>query len=158
MHAHFSATLPHAWHNIRQIRERVNSALEAVKDCSSEVRRAAVMTASELAENAIKYGENVLAAPSVAFSLAADERVVRVQVSNGCASTTSVRQLQARIDDVTKAEDKGVLYVARLEELLAHPTESGKLGIYRIAFEGKFALECIYENLVVTVIATRTYR
>jgi len=39
--------------------------------------------------------------------------------------------------------------------LLAHPDESGKLGVYRIGFEGGFELACEYTKSVVTVTATR---
>jgi len=155
MRVELNVVVPHAWHNVRNIRERVSQALG---ESDPGLRSAAVMTASELTENAIKYGEDVIAAPSVAFSLTADDDGVRIQVSNGCLSTDGMRQLQERIDAVTNAPDKAALYMARLEELLANPEESGKLGIYRIAFEGKFDLACSYENQVVTVVATRSYR
>ena len=45
---------------------------------------------------------------------------------------------------------------ARLEELLMHPSTSAKLGIYRIAHEGRFDIDCTYVNEVVTVTATRS--
>ena len=66
-----------------------------------------------------------------------------------------VAELQRRVQEVHGAEDKQALYFARLEELLANADESGKLGIYRVGFEGGFDLQLDYTNNVVTVTATR---
>ena len=59
------------------------------------------------------------------------------------------------MQELAGAADKQALYLARLEELLANAEESGKLGIYRIGFEGGFDLQLDYTNHVVTVTATR---
>jgi hypothetical protein len=152
MNAHIALTVPHAWHHIRLTRKRVTDALV---DADSVLRSAGAMTASELLENAIKYGEDVPAAPNISFSMVAEGGRLQFEVSNGATQTSGVRELQQRIDEVSRAPDKATLYMRRLEQLLANPTESGKLGIYRIAFEGKFDLECRYFDQVVTVIATR---
>ena len=116
-----------------------------------------MMTASELTENAVKYGEDVPAAPHVAFAMWLEESKVTIRVSNGTRDLLGVRQLQLRVDEVGHAPDKAALYIARLEELLINPTESGKLGIYRIAFEGGFELQCEYADEVVTVTATKEH-
>jgi anti-sigma regulatory factor (Ser/Thr protein kinase) len=151
-HAVVRVTLPHAWQYIRTIRAQVRDAL---KDCDSARRAAAVMTASELLENAIKYGEDLPGASSISFALTAEGEWVCIEVSNGSADREGIRELQRRVDDVARASDRAALYMARLEELLAKPTESGRLGLYRIAFEGQFDLQCRYTDNLVTVIATR---
>jgi anti-sigma regulatory factor (Ser/Thr protein kinase) len=140
------------WPNVRKIRQEVGAALEA---CSSDLREAAVMTASELVENAIKYGESVPAAPAVTFSLEATPGQLRIRVVNGSTNASGVAELARRVNELSRATDRQALYLARLEELLAHADESGKLGVYRIGFEGGFDLECNYTNSVVTVTATR---
>ena len=53
MQAHLQLSLAPMWPNVREIRERVGSALQ---ECPPQLRSAAVMTSSELVENAIKYG------------------------------------------------------------------------------------------------------
>lgn len=150
--ASLELTFQPMWPNVRKIRQDVGLALEPF---SPDLRGAAVMTASELVENAIKYGESVPAAPSVTFWLEAQPGRLRIRVANGSTNTAGVAELVRRVDELSRSTDKQALYLARLEELLNHADESGKLGVYRIGFEGGFDLECEYKNSVVTMTATR---
>jgi len=152
MEAHLELTFQPMWPNVRKIRQEVGAALEAF---SRELRSAAIMTASELVENAIKYGENVPAAPNVTFSLRIHAGQISIRVVNGSANAAGVGELARRVKELTSATNKQTLYMARLEQLLAHSDDSGKLGIYRIGFEGGFDLALDYSNDVVTVTATR---
>jgi hypothetical protein len=152
MHAHLELTFQPMWPNVRLIRQQVGTALEAGP---ADLRSAAIMTASELVENAIKYGESVAGAQTVTFSLEATPGEVRIRVANGSTNAHGVAELGRRVEEVQGATDKQALYLARLEQLLAEADESGKLGIYRIGFEGGFDLACDYTNEVVTMTATR---
>jgi hypothetical protein len=152
MEAHLEINLEPMWPNVREIRERVSNALAA---CPSQLRSAAIMTSSELVENAIKYGESVPAAKSVAFLLEATADQVFIRVVNGSTNSAGVAELERRVQELGAAPDKQALYLARLEQLLADADESGKLGIYRIGFEGGFDLQLDYTNSIVTVTATR---
>ena len=78
-----------------------------------------------------------------------------IRVVNGSTNTVGVAELQRRVQEVHGADDKEALYFARLEELLADADEGGRLGIYRVGFEGGFDLQLDYTNNVVTVTATR---
>lgn len=113
------------------------------------------MTACELLENAIKYGEEVPAARAIVFTLSLVEGSVDIVVVNGCTDRSSVDRLLCRIQSLRDASNKAELYVERLQELLVGPSESANLGIYRIALEGGFALDATYADEVVTVTATR---
>jgi len=152
MQAHFQLTFAPMWPNVREIRQRVGSALD---NCPAQLRSAAVMTSSELVENAVKYGEPVPGAKTVTFVLEATSALLCIRVINGSTNALGVAELGRRVQEVRRAEDKQALYMARLEELLARAEESGKLGIYRIGFEGGFDLDLDYTNDVVTVTATR---
>lgn len=152
MEAHLELTFQPMWPNVRKIRQQVSAALEA---CPQELRSAAMMTASELVENAIKYGENVAAAQSVTFSLEIHAGQISIRVVNGSTNAAGVAELDRRVKELAAATNKQTLYMARLEQLLAHSDDSGKLGIYRIGFEGGFDLALDYSNDVVTVTATR---
>jgi hypothetical protein len=152
MHAHLQLTFEPTWPNVREIREQVASALEA---CPEQVRSAAVMTASELVENAVKYSEKVAGARAVSFELDATPELLSVRVSNGSTNAPGIAELRRRIDELTRAEDKQALYLARLEELLTQAGDSSELGIYRIGFEGGFDLQLEYANDVVSIVATR---
>jgi hypothetical protein len=145
-------SLPHAWNYIRDIRKRVG---EVFGESGSELRSASMMVASELIENAVKYGADVASAPNIRLSCCFDGDEMRIVVSNGSTDTEAVRTLHERVKQITDTPDKEALYIARLEELLADPTDSGKLGLYRIAFEGRFELSVAYVESVVTVTATR---
>lgn len=147
--------LPHTWDHIRQIRNRV---AEELKTADSSLRCAAVMVTSELVENAVKYGEEVPALPQISVSLTVGPNAIVVEVKNGSADPSAVDALARRVDEIMRAPDKSVLYLARLEELLARPTETGKLGLYRIAFEGEFDIRFSYVDQVVTMTATRNYQ
>jgi hypothetical protein len=152
MEAHLQLTFAPMWPNVREIRQRVGAALG---DCPAQLRSAAVMTASELVENAIKYGESVPGASTVTFVMDASPAMLSMSVVNGSTNAAGVAELERRVQELRAAEDKQALYLARLEQLLADADESGKLGIYRIGFEGGFDLQLEYTNDVVTVTATR---
>jgi len=152
MQAHLQLTFEPMWPNVREIRQRVGDALE---DCPAPLRSAAMMTASELVENAIKYGESVPAARSVTFVLEATPTMLCIRVVNGSTNSLGVAELSRRVRELRSAEDRQALYLSRLEQLLADADDSGKLGIYRIGFEGGFDLDLNYMNDVVSVTATR---
>lgn len=140
------------WSEVAAVRERVDALLATV---SESVRMAAVMTASELVENAIKYGEPVPEAPTASVVLDRTDDLLRITVRNGVANRETVADLMLHIDRVTAAPDKTVLYFERLRELMTAGGGSSKLGIYRIACEGGFDLRCDLEDRVVTVTASR---
>jgi anti-sigma regulatory factor (Ser/Thr protein kinase) len=142
------------WPNVRKVREQVGALLGSF---DASVRIATMMTASELVENAIKYGEAVPSAPLVSFSLSASPGAVSIRVVNGSLNTQGVRELERRVDEVSHADDTHVLYMRRLKELCLSPGESGRLGIYRVACEGEFRLRFDYSDGVVTVVATREF-
>jgi hypothetical protein len=140
------------WQRVRTIREKVGEVLAGYSD---EVRSAAMITASELLENAVKYAEQRTPLDSVTLELALNESSVRIKVSNA-ASAEAALELDRRINEIEHSADKEALYLARLETLLSTPSELGKLGLYRIAFEGGFGLASERVNGVVTVTATRS--
>jgi hypothetical protein len=140
------------WSEVQEVRERVETLLA---DLPTEVRAATVMTASELVENAIKYGESVPAAPHASVALDYDGQRVEVIVKNGVASPESVEALRAHVARLAAATDRTALYIQRLQELMMSGGGSTQLGIYRIGCEGNFDVECEYANQVVTVRATR---
>jgi hypothetical protein len=150
--AKLSITIEPIWPTIRRIRQQVKDALA---DFPSPVRSAAMMTASELVENAIKYGEAVQAAPTIRFRFEIYDEQVRIEVANGCTNLAGIQELFECVRQIGAAPDKEALYLSRVQVLLEDQQETGKLGLYRIAFEGQFTLYSTYENEVVAVSATR---
>ena len=154
MRANVRLNVPPAWPNIRLLRFKVGEALE---DYPDDLRTAAMMAASELMENAIKYGEAPPSAPEIGFSMIGDAERVSIEVANG-STQTSARVLRERVAELSRVADKRALYVERLTWLLVHPAEAGQLGLYRIAYEGRFDLDASYSGGIVTVIARRGVR
>lgn len=150
--ARLNVTLEPVWPTIRKIRQQV---AESLSGFPVNVRNAATMAASELVENAIKYGESVDHAATISFKFERYDEQVRIEVSNGCTNAQSIQELFACIQQISESDDKEALYFARVQRLLENQHESGKLGLYRIALEGQFELYSHHENDVVTVAATR---
>ena len=150
---HIETRLEPAWATVRKIRDQM---FRELKEEPAAARAAASMVASELLENAIKYGEPVPESPDIRFVFTKSESVYRIVVSNGVLPGRNVERLLERIDAINKTEDRSSLYLARLQELLDNPSQVSGLGIYRIGFEGGFDLECSYLTNVVTVTAMRT--
>lgn len=113
------------------------------------------MVASELVENAIKYGENVANHPGIEVSLVCDEHTLSLTVANGASSSAAVHELKRHTDALAQSPDKSELYMKRMLALMDHPDGCSRLGLYRIGFEGQFDLECSYDDGVVRMTATR---
>lgn len=152
MDSKFLLTIPLTWHFVRQVREAIYEALEGY---GRAAREAAAMTGTELVENAIKYGEVVPAMGAIEVSMTSTDAELVILVANGCRDPRSVDTLRSHIERVQRATDRELLYVQRLQELLANPEDAGKLGLYRIGFEGQFDLSCEYNHSVVRTTARK---
>lgn len=152
MNEQFALSIPLAWQYVRQVRSAL---AEALGGHDERLRRAAIMTGSELVENAIKYGESVESLTHVLFSFDLGPREITLHIANGTTNLDGVRELGHQLDLITAAPDKERLYMGRLRELIADPSQTGGLGLFRIGFEGRFGLSWSYREQVVTVTATR---
>jgi len=142
------------WGIVKEIRNEVESLLKG-KD--KELAYAGKMIASELIENAIKYGSAAEQEKGIMFDLHADIKQVVIKVSNEIKFKDDYDNLVTHIDKINSTDDIKGLYVERLKKLMESPKEKSQLGLYRIAYEGKFNLKYEYENNLVTVIAYRNY-
>ncbi len=124
------------WEIIHNIRGELKCALGA---CWEEYKEAGMMTASELLENAIKYSGT---GSNIGFKLFADEQRIAIETRNPLVSPRAFADLKARIAAIN-AGDPEALYISRLQALMENPDMSSTgLGLYRIAYEGKFDLSC----------------
>ncbi len=148
-----SLQLSPVWNHIRGVRDDVGTLLA---DYSAELRSAAAMVASELLENAFKYGEHVPRAPLVSFSMSVRNSVLHIETVSGSTDPGNLAQLELVLRRIAAADDKIALYLDRLRETLSETTDrSPGLGLYRIAAEGEFSLSCHQEDGVLTVLARR---
>lgn len=140
------------WSEIGRIREHV--AL-AVSGLGPALRQAAVMVASELVENAIKYGESTPGAPGIEVSVVREHTRLSITVANGTRDEEVARRLQGYTEALAASPDKLGLYVARVQSLADMPEPRSRLGIHRIGVEGGFALRCSHGDGVLRMTATR---
>ena len=122
---------------------------------SEEIKEAASMVASELVENAIKYGERLTQTTSPSFSMSCHKNDISIEVKSVTSSMKDIEKLKFSIDMISNTEDIEALYVKRLCALMENRPPVGRLGLYRICFEGRFQLSAEYTGKVLSVKATR---
>lgn len=144
--------LPGEWEQVRAIRKTTKQRLAHYGEAVSS---ACAMVAAELVENALKYGEPVEGLVSGQYCLEDRDGEVRITVLSGCTRPAKIAELARHLQRIREVEDKGTLYEERARELLLDETQSGGLGLYRIAFEGQFHLGHDYRDQRLAMIATR---
>lgn len=151
---HREVKVPLAWRWVSEVRDMVG---EALAEIEQESRDLAVMAASELAENVVKYGEPVDGEDSGRVGITLDGRDLSITAVSGARDQERVAHVLAEVAAIGTASDVQSLYVERLQRLLEHPSaDSGGLGLLRIAFEGGFRLSATHEQGLLTITARRT--
>lgn len=141
------------WHVIDRIRERVERSLSAY---GGELAGAGAMIASELLENAVKYGHPGPDGPAVGFRMEADDHRIRIHVTNRLRSPEDADRLRDHIDRIMNALDPAALYIERLEYLMDHPgADRALLGLCRMVYEGAFSLNLTRKDDDITITAVR---
>jgi hypothetical protein len=145
--------LPLSWGFIARVRATVS---EALRSHSADVRDAAVMVASELAENVIKYGEALDGDDCGYVSLAPGETAILIRTVNGVSSAGRAAAVMERIRAIQACEDVGALYASRMQQMLLNPSDvESQVGLLRIAYEGNFRLSSSYDGRVLVITAER---
>lgn len=141
------------WDTVKKIRGEVEGILQ---DRGQEITDASKMTASELIENAVKYGCSIEDGTGIQFELVLDENCIRIIVRNKVLSQDDFENVKSHIDNVNASNNPQELYLQRLMMLMENTRLSkSQLGLYRIAYEGEFKLEYDYDDSILTVMATR---
>jgi hypothetical protein len=129
---------------------------ETLQSFPAEVRHATSAVATELVSNAVKYGVSLPHAPNAQVTLTTADRQIKLVVSNGVASDEAAHEVRAHLAELDGTPGKAPPYRRRLQQLLDDPTQTGRLGLYRIGFETRFSLACDHADQILTVTATRT--
>ena len=146
------------WSILKEVQDKTEQFMKN-KNTKSEIIDATVMCASELVENAIKYGSSVSGKNIITFDLSTIDDRVCIDVSNGIKDENDAFNVKTHIENLKKTNDPGSLYTERLRELMENPKPGvSQLGLYRIAYEGEFKLDYIYQNDKLTVKAERNYK
>jgi hypothetical protein len=146
------------WSILKEVQDKTEQHMKN-KNTINDIIEATVMCASELVENAIKYGSSLSGQNIITFDLGTFDDKVFIKVSNGIKDENDALNVKIHIDNLKKTEDPGSLYTERLMQLMDNPKPGvSQLGLYRIAYEGEFKLDYIYQNGILTVKAERNYK
>jgi hypothetical protein len=137
----------------RGVNDIVAMATAAVAHTPADCREAVSMAVTELCENLVKYVEGGGAGT---LSVEDDHGTIRLRVINPNCSSSDASLVRETVERL-KTTDARVLYRARLTELFANPSAPrARLGLLRVAFEGKFRLVANYRAPVLEIIAERS--
>jgi hypothetical protein len=119
----------------------------AVSSCDAACREAIALAASELAENAVKYGVQETDSGAGSLSVGIRANVARLSVTNKVANAADARNVLAIVRRVSAPDAKPAeLYRARLQTLFSTPRASrAELGLLRLVFEGGFRLTASFD-------------
>ncbi len=150
----FSYHIEPVWGSLDRIRDGIESSLECF---GRKLTDASVMAASELLENAIKYGCPGDKKTGIEFTIIADDHQIRITVSNRIRTVQDYEELKRHIDKISLSDNPDTLFVERLWTLMDVREEDNfaktRLGLIRIANEGGFELTCKLENNFLTITA-----
>ena len=142
-----------AWSTVKNINDQIIDLLPGKGQMIVDSVR---MVTTELIENAVKYCEPTPDMPDIEFELKIRSNIVTIRVVNGVKTVKNADAVQNNIDKIRNSDDHAALYMNRLTELMENPLPGeSQLGLYRIAYEGKFSLDYEFENNILTIIAER---
>ncbi|MBL8955486.1 MAG: ATP-binding protein [Myxococcaceae bacterium] len=150
--AQMELRIPSLWDLLPKVREEVSRHLSGLPD---DVRDDAVMAVSELVENAIKYARPGPSGDAAALSIECSPKALRLTVSSMVRSPEAARSTVERVRVIQQAPSRFALYLNRLHQLAEAPTASAQLGLFRIASEGEFELDCLLQDDTLHITATR---
>jgi hypothetical protein len=143
--------IPLVWDSVGQVR------LEAgilFSNFEPAVRDAAVMVASELTENIVKYGAPLDGQPVGFVSFELDGDNFTISSHNAVAHNNNLQAVQALLDQISDSEDPRDLSLARLRQLIEGKIEGpSQLGLLRVATDGGCEINHSYANAVLTIVA-----
>ena len=116
------------------------------------------MVFTELIENIVKYADFEDASNIPIFSIKNNEGVVVITTRNKVKDSQSLERVIEHVKKTKECGDSIDLYTSRLEELAKNgQQEQTGLGLYRIAYEGKFKLDINVEGVVLSIQAQRQF-
>jgi hypothetical protein len=137
------------WSIVRSIRNRLR---EVLSEDYEQVASAVSTAASELIENAIKYGTS-----EIEISCELEHPHIVVSVSN-LSEDNDIDDLKKHIERIKAADDPFELYVQQLQRLMDQEDTNTKtqIGLYKLVCEGEFSLDFEASDGRVTVKARRS--
>ena len=142
-----------SWEKLTEIRAEVKN---FVKNINKDLSDAAVITASELCENAIKFGTNISTSENMRLGCELENNILRIIVTCGVINEKNLNDLINHINKINTEENSLKLYVQQLMHFIKiKNSKETKLGLYRIAYESQFKISYDLMNNTLKIIAER---
>lgn len=139
------------WAVIFQIKKQISLNLKGYPKSFVD---SAEITASELLENAIKYGGGPAADSKVGFEMEVSEFNAKIRVTNLIGSREHLQNFERIMNRIRSSENRKILYTQRLKEILENPhTSRCELGLYRLALDPRYELNYVLDNEKLMLIA-----
>lgn len=149
-----SLSITPTWSILKEVRQKTEDLMKK-KNADTDTTEATIMCATELVENAIKYGSSNTGQDNIHFDLIF-QNTICIKVSNGIKDEKDAQNVKFHIEKILKTDDPAKLYTERLMELMENPKPGeSQLGLYRIAYEGEFKLDYTYEKNILTIKAEK---
>ena len=143
------------WSILQDVKNAVSDLMNS-KKYKVEHIDASIMCASELVENSIKYGSSEIDSNSIMFNLMLHDNKIVIKVSNGIKDVNDLDNVKSHIEKLKQSDDPSSLYIERLKQLMVSRKQGeSQLGLYRISYEGEFKLDYLFNDKILTIIATR---
>src|SRR4030067_1970894 len=131
-----SLTITPTWTILKEVQKKIEDFMNK-KRFSTELIEASIMCASELVENAIKYGSAGTDQDNIKFDLKTENGRIVIKVSNGVKDERDFLNVKERVDKLKKSKNPAELYMERLKELMESPKPGeSQLGLDRVGYEG----------------------
>ena len=150
-HVVCDAPHPAPWEWVETVRQCVETGLS---DQDEVLRYAALLAASELAENIVKYGEPCSSA-CAGIAVDVDEEMLRVRSVNCVGDPADAHAVIAIVEDIARAPNPEELYMLQMEEVMREERPGSRLGFYRMAAECGLRLSHHYADGCLTITAER---
>ena len=145
--------IPLVWDSVGQVRLEAGMLFSSFEE---SIRDAAIMVASELTENIVKYGAP-LDGESVGFiSFEIQDDSFTIASHNAVAHDNNLDAVETILTQIEKSDNPRELSLARLRELIEGKIEGpSQLGLLRVATDGGCSIDHSYNDAVLTIVAQR---
>ncbi len=149
----FKDSIAPLWESIKIIEKKISNCFITK---NSEIYDSTIMVATELLENAIKYSACSLKTNSINFNFIKKENSIIIALKNPVDKMKHIKIIDKNLKKIEKYDDPQKAYVKRLKELVKNKKKDvSRLGLFRIAYEGKFKLSYKYKKNILTMTAQR---
>ena len=141
--------LSRSWDD-QQITHKIHSMMRGV---APALREASVLTAAELASNAIRFGDP-LRRPVASIAVNVTDESIVIESESGLSDPYYAQSIKSELAEIKLAPDPLALYAKRMEVRLDEQPD-GKLGLLRIVCEGEFDVESELDGSTLRIRAKR---